>query len=242
MPEKITLYTAKICPYAHRAEIALALANVPYTRYEIDLRNKPEWYLPKVNPVGKVPAIAYGGPDVSPDQPSPESTKLNESLVLVEFVADLFPDSGILPKDPVLRARARLFIDAVSNKFSPANASVIHNGGDPEPLVQAIEQLQSLLPSQGFAIGEFSAADIAIAPFIARLELNLENDLGGYPEGKGEGQRILNLIRSPKLTRWQEYSRALLAHPAVASTFDREHLLQSYKRRFAELRAKKYAS
>lgn len=37
-----------------QVEIALALANVHYTRYEIDLRNKPEWYLPKVNPVGKV--------------------------------------------------------------------------------------------------------------------------------------------------------------------------------------------
>lgn len=168
-----------------------------------------------------MPTIAYGGPDVPPDQPSPESTKLNESLVLVELLADLYPDTGILPKDPVLRAKVRLFIDAVSVKFSPANFSVVHNGGDPELLVQALEHLQSLLPPQGFALGDFSAADIAIAPFVARVELNLENDLGGYPEGKGEGQRILDLIRSPKLARWQEYSKAILSHPAVASTFDR---------------------
>lgn len=37
-----------------QAEIALAEAKAEFTRYEIDLRNKPEWYLPKVNPVGKV--------------------------------------------------------------------------------------------------------------------------------------------------------------------------------------------
>ena len=37
-----------------QVEIALAEANVQFTRYEIDLQNKPEWYLPKVNPVGKV--------------------------------------------------------------------------------------------------------------------------------------------------------------------------------------------
>ena len=121
----------------------------------------------------------------------------------------------------MLRAKARLFIDAVSTKFAPANFSVLHNGGDPAPLVDALVHLQALLPPQGFAIGEFSAADIAIAPFIARTELNLENDLGGFPAGKGEGQRILELIRSPKLARWQEYSKAVLAHPAVASTFDR---------------------
>ncbi|KAH7909602.1 hypothetical protein BJ138DRAFT_1154831 [Hygrophoropsis aurantiaca] len=48
----------------------------------------------------QIPAIAYGGPDVPPETPSPDSTKLAESLVLVEFVADLFPQSGILPTDP----------------------------------------------------------------------------------------------------------------------------------------------
>ncbi|PSR74370.1 hypothetical protein PHLCEN_2v9878 [Hermanssonia centrifuga] len=235
MSEQLTLYTAK-------TEIALAEADARFTRYEIDLRNKPEWYLPKVNAVGKVPAIAYGGPQVPPDQPSPESVKLNESLVLVEFVADLYPNSGILPKDPVLRAKARLFIDAVSNKFSPANFSVIHNDGDPEQLVQALEHLQSLLPPTGFAVGEYSLADIAIAPFLGRLHLNLANDLGGFPEGKGEGERILKLLQSPKLARFQEYTKALLERPSFVATFDKDHILQSGKKRFAELRAKKYGA
>ena len=156
-----------------------------------------------------------------PDQPSPESIKLNESLVLVEFIADLLPESGILPKDPVLRAKASLFVDTVSTKIAPAQAAVIINGGDPEQLVQAYEHLQALLPPQGFAIGEFSLADIAVAPFLARILLNLENDLGGFPEGKGEGEKILNLIRSPKLARFQEYTNAVLARPSVASTFDK---------------------
>ncbi|KAJ3553877.1 hypothetical protein NM688_g3387 [Phlebia brevispora] len=164
----------EVCPYAQRVEIALAEAGAEFTRYEIDLKNKPEWYLPKVNPVGKVPAIAYGGPKVPADQPSPESVKLNESLVLVEFVADLFPESGILPKDPVL-----------------PNFAVVSEGGDPEQLVKALVQIQDLLPPEGFAIGEYSAADIAITPFLARLKLSLENDLGGYPAGKGEGTEDL---------------------------------------------------
>ncbi|KAJ6614340.1 hypothetical protein B0H10DRAFT_2221347 [Mycena sp. CBHHK59/15] len=43
------------------------------TRFEIDLSNKPEWYAPKINPTSKVPAIAYGGLQVPPDQPSPNS-------------------------------------------------------------------------------------------------------------------------------------------------------------------------
>ena len=145
---------------------------------------------------------------------------MTESLVLVEFIADLFPESGILPKDPVLRAKARLFIDAVSTKFYPAQAAVVVNGGDPEELVKAYEHMQALLPPVGFAVGEFSVADIAIAPFLARIEVYLANDLGGYPAGKGEGSRILGLLQSPKLTRIQEYSKAVRVHPSVATTFD----------------------
>ncbi|KAG6805318.1 hypothetical protein H0H93_005077, partial [Arthromyces matolae] len=70
-------------------EIALAESGLEFTRFEIDLQNKPEWYATRVNPASKVPAIAYGGPAVAPDDPSPESTKLAESLVLLEFIADL---------------------------------------------------------------------------------------------------------------------------------------------------------
>jgi glutathione S-transferase len=34
--------------------MALEEAKAKYTRYEVDLWNKPEWFVAKVNPVGKV--------------------------------------------------------------------------------------------------------------------------------------------------------------------------------------------
>lgn len=37
-----------------KAELALKESKLPYTRFEIDLKNKPEWYAPQVNPVSKV--------------------------------------------------------------------------------------------------------------------------------------------------------------------------------------------
>lgn len=148
--------------------------------------------------------------------------KLNESLVLVEFVADLYPESGMLPKDPVLRAKARIFIDAVSNKLTQTQYKVINRGeGTAEDLVQAYESLQALLPPKGFVVGDFSIADIAIAPFLARIELLLSNDLGAWPAGKGEGQRILGLLQQPKLTRIWEYWKELQKRPSVADTFDK---------------------
>jgi len=48
---KITLYTNHVCPWAHRAHIALKELGLPYEEVIIDLDTPREaWYL-KINPV-----------------------------------------------------------------------------------------------------------------------------------------------------------------------------------------------
>ncbi|KAI0824916.1 thioredoxin-like protein [Trametes gibbosa] len=234
MPERITLYSAKICPFAQRTEIALAEAKAPFTRYEIDLSNKPEWYAPKVNPASKVPAIAYGGPEVPPDQPSPESIKIAESLVLVEFIADLYPDSGILPTDPVERARVRFFIEGVSSKLIPAWYGYFLRNAPVEDFYAALEYIQSLLPAEGFAIGKFSAADIAIAPFLARTRLSLLNELGKYPEG--DGKKVWETATTGKFARINKYVGDIFARESFKATFDEAYVTKAFAARFANLR------
>ncbi|KAH7925069.1 hypothetical protein BV22DRAFT_465355 [Leucogyrophana mollusca] len=103
--QQLTLYRFKASPFAHKIELALTEAKAAYKVYDLDLANKPEWFTAKDNPASKVPAITYGGPDVPPEDPSPLSEKLAESAVVLEFVADIYPESGLLPKDPVLRAK-----------------------------------------------------------------------------------------------------------------------------------------
>jgi hypothetical protein len=68
-----------MCPFAHRVscfdiggklrlnisqvEIALAEANASFSCFEIeDLRNKPQWYIEKVNPASQVHTHAAAGP------------------------------------------------------------------------------------------------------------------------------------------------------------------------------------
>ena len=169
-----------------------------------------------------IPAITYGGPDVPPDQPSPESAKLVESLALVEFVADLFPSSGVLPADPVKRAQARFFIEGVSSKFVPAWSGVQFRNAPVNDLYAALQYLQSLLPAEsGFVIGEFSAADIAIAPFLARMRISFQNDIGTFPEG--EGPKIYAEITgagSGKFARLAKYQEDLFARESFKATFD----------------------
>ncbi|KAJ7106229.1 glutathione S-transferase [Mycena epipterygia] len=237
MPEQITLYTAKICPFAHRVELALAEAKVGYNRFEIDLSNKPEWYAPKVNPASKVPAIAYGGPQVSPDLPSPDSVKIAESLILVEFVADLEPQSNILPKDPVQRAKVRFFIDAISTKFLPAYMGPLARGQSFEPFWDALQVLQDLLPAdKTYAVGdEYTAADIAITPFLARLEVALKNDIGAYKEGEGK-KAAEYFFAGERFKRFVKYFEAIKARESFKATFDADYIKEKYSVRFANLR------
>ncbi|KAI1784651.1 glutathione S-transferase C-terminal-like protein [Ganoderma leucocontextum] len=236
MPERITLYTAKICPFAQRTEIALHEAKANFVRHEIDLQNKPEWYAPKVNPASKVPAIAYGGPETASDDPSPQSTKLAESLILVEFVADLFPAANLLPADPIARAQARFFIDAVGTKFTPAWFAYLQGKGTLDALYDAASFLQGLLPPTGYAVGAYSVADVAITPFLARARVALLNELGAYPEG--EGKKVLQTLTSGegKFARFGKYFNDVLARESFKATFDEAYVTERYKARFGNLR------
>lgn len=141
----------------------------------------------------------------------------------MEFVVDLHPDANILPRDPILRAKARFFIDAVSTKYIPAAyIAYIINGeeGAREKLFKATEDIQALLPSEGYAIGEWSIADAAITPFLARIVVSLENDIGRYPEG--EGPATLNDLRqSQKFKRFNKYLQDVTCRQSFTKTFDK---------------------
>ncbi|EPT05800.1 hypothetical protein FOMPIDRAFT_127125 [Fomitopsis schrenkii] len=218
MPETLTFYTARICPYAHRVELALEEAHANYTKCVIDLQNKPAWYAPRVNLASK---------------PSPESVKLTESLVLLEFVADLYPNTHILPADPVQRARARFFVEAVSTKLVPAWMTLLKSG-TPESSQAFLNAID--LPPQGFAIGEYSIADISVAPFVARAHVALGNEIGAY--AVGEGKRNLEALHQPRFARFQKYWADLQARPSFQATFNKDYITEEYKQRFGNLRAK----
>ena len=165
--------------------------------------------------------MAYGSPKSDPEHPSPESAKIAESLVLLEFVADLYPDSGLLPKDPVERARVRFFIDALSTKLFPPFAAFFFRGEAADPFVAAVAEIQELLPPDArFVVGDhFTIADAAFAPFLGRWELNLRNDLGKFAEGTGP--RVYEeLFESERFARLQKLYASLSSRESFKNSFD----------------------
>jgi glutathione S-transferase len=100
----LTLVSHKLCPYVQRAAIALAEKGVPFDRKDIDLANKPEWFL-KISPLGKVPVLLDG------NQP------IFESAVILEYLEETQPNP-LHPKNPLRRAQHRAWIEFGSSVLS----------------------------------------------------------------------------------------------------------------------------
>lgn len=152
-----------------------------------------------------------------PDEPSPESEKLVESLALLEFVADVFPEAKLLPASPVQRARARAFIAIYQNYLHDQFRDAFFRGEPVGPFLQALETLQSALPPAGFAVGEWSLAEAAVAPFLARMMLYLDAGLGRYSEADGESMRAA--LASARFARISQYVQDIRARPSFVKTW-----------------------
>ncbi|KAI0747099.1 thioredoxin-like protein [Daedaleopsis nitida] len=227
--EQITLYGDFYSPFVHRVQIALEDAKAEYTLYPISPMHKPSWFVSKVNPTTtKIPAMTYGGPKTSPDEPSPESVKLTESLVMVEFIAELFPESKLHPADLVKRAQARLFISIVEAKLHDGFIKFFAAGSPNTVLLDAIEALQVRLPETGFAVGEWSIADISAVPTLLRFLALLERDFGKYPVG--EGKKTLEELQKPKFARIMRYIAEAKEHPSVKKTWNEAGTMKVFKK------------
>ena len=171
----------------------------------------------------QVPYIVYGGPKLQPgDSPSPDLPQLGESLVILEFLADAFPSAKLLPSDPFLRAKARLFYRAVEDKFRPAFVGIIFKQAPKEDLYAAVEHMQGLLPpTSGFAVGEWSIADAAFLPDYLRTIAFLEIDNAFSQIAPGLAKEVLATLReSPRFARIRAYVAESLARPSGAKTWD----------------------
>jgi len=240
MPEQITFYhdTLKLSPWCYRVEMALLEAGATYTSCGLDIYNKPAWFA-QANPLtGKIPTIAYGGPNVSPEEPSPLSFKLTESLVILEFLADLFPDSGLLPpaSNPTARARVRFFIDVVTRDLEKPLLEA-GRGGGPEAfdkMIEGLEKIQALLPDPDageYALGkDFTNADCMLAPLLAFCQLACKTGLGRFEPGAE--LKLKEALAGEKLERLRRYQKTLWERESVKKVIDFERVEGLWRARF----------
>src|SRR5215470_4136993 len=100
MAAPLKLISHKLCPYVQRAVIALSEKGVPFERIDIDLANKPDWFL-KISPLGKVPVLTTEQGEVA----------LFESNVICEYIEETQGGRRLHPEDPLARAQHRAWME-----------------------------------------------------------------------------------------------------------------------------------
>ena len=102
MAPPLKLISHKLCPYVQRAVIALTEKGVAFERIDIDLANKPGWFL-KISPLGKVPVLT-----VATDR---GEVALFESNVICEFIEETQAGAKLHPEDALQRAEHRAWME-----------------------------------------------------------------------------------------------------------------------------------
>jgi glutathione S-transferase len=189
----------------------LSEKQIPFQVTEIDLKNKPDWFL-KISPYGKVPVLQHDG------------TVVYESAVINEYLDEVFPDVPMLADAPAERAQLRIWIDFCNTRVQPGLAAVMRaEPEDFEARVKAFEESLAMLedhlerndrPAPFFAGERFTLVDATFAPAFERFAVLPR--LRGY-EIPG---------RFPRIRRWVA---ALENHPSVVATATPlDELLRNY--------------
>ncbi|MDP2760718.1 MAG: glutathione S-transferase N-terminal domain-containing protein [Sideroxyarcus sp.] len=156
------LYSGTICPYSHRCRIVLYEKGMDFEVIDVDLLNRTE-DIAVINPYNKVPVLVE------------RDLILFEANIINEYIDERFPHPQLMPPDPVMRGRARLFLHRFEQELY-SQVDAIEQGGKAADKARAairdnLTQLAQILTKQKFLLGdEFSMLDVAIAPLLWRLE------------------------------------------------------------------------
>jgi glutathione S-transferase len=183
MTSHLKLISHKLCPYVQRAVIALTEKGVAFERVDIDLANKPDWFL-AISPLGKTPVLQVG------------ESAIFESAVILEYLEETEP-KPLHPANPLFRAEHRSWIEfgsAVLNDiagfYAAANEATFK--AKVSQLEQRFARLEARVAAAPWFDGEkFSLVDAVFGPVFRYFDVFDEIADFGILAGK------------PKLARWR---------------------------------------
>ncbi|WP_049733322.1 glutathione S-transferase family protein [Rhizobium ecuadorense] len=204
--DRPTLYIANknYSSWSFRPWMALTGAGIDFEEVLIpfdDAGGNPN--IKAVSPTGRVPLLQHG------------ALKIWESLAIIEYAAELYPDAGLLPADRAQRALARSVSMEMLSSFRAMRSACPMNIRRPKARIalpdgvdadiRRIETIwRDLLQQSGgpFLFGAFGAADAMFAPVVNRFEIyDLVN--------RSDTLAYMQTIKAhPAWRTWEEAARA----------------------------------
>jgi glutathione S-transferase len=200
MVSRLVLVSHQLCPYVQRAAIVLTEKELPFDRIDIDLANKPDWFL-QVSPLGKTPVLLVAGEPIF------------ESSVICEYLDDtILP--ALHPTDALSRARHRAWMEfgsavlsTIANFYNAPDMPALERKA--AELRSRFEQLEAALAAGPYFGGShFSMVDAVFAPIFRYFDVF---------DGIADFGVLADL---PRLQAWRE---ALASRASVRSAVHPEY-------------------
>jgi glutathione S-transferase len=212
MSLRLVIANKNYSSWSMRPWLALHAAGIAFEEVMLEF-DTPAWEtrVPAATPSGRVPVLWVDGVAVW------------DSLAILETVAELQPEAGLWPRDPVARMRARSLAAEMHSGFTelrthmPMNIRARHPGKGRTPAVlrdidrifAAWDECRSARDRGGdFLFGAFGNVDAMFAPVAMRFvtyEVELPEPAAGY---------VAALREHPSVRAWVE--AALREHAVVA--------------------------
>jgi glutathione S-transferase len=196
----LKLISHRLCPYVQRAVIALSEKGVAFERIDIDLANKPDWFL-KISPLGKTPVLVVG------------DHAIFESAVILEYLEET-ETKPLHPADPLARGEHRAWIEFGSAVLNDIGG--FYSAPDEAAFKAKVVQLE-----QRFARLELR---VAAAPWFDGARFSLVDAVFGpvfrYFDVFDEIADFGILAGKPQLARWRQ---SLAARPSVKSAVSSDY-------------------
>ncbi|XP_042483007.1 probable glutathione S-transferase [Macadamia integrifolia] len=219
MGEELKLFGYWSSPFSCRVKWALKLKGLDYEYIEEDLFNKSALLL-QYNPIyKKIPVLVHGGKPVV------------ESIVILQYIEETWPENPLLPTDPYERAVARFWTKFAEDKTSSI-WSMFHTVGEKQEkaIKGCLEMLRTIeehgLGEKKFFGGEtIGLADLAfgwIAHWLGVLEDLLD-------------QKWVDAHTFPRLHAWIQNFREVSV--IKENLPDRDQMFLFYKCRMEKLSA-----
>jgi glutathione S-transferase len=210
-----TIYHIPVCPFCQRLDILLTLKG---RRDDVDFHvidittPRPDWFLAKTRGTTALPVMETA-----------DGLVLRESLVIMQYLEDVYPQPPLARQDPYGHAVEGMLV-AMERDFVAQGYTLLMNqeAGKRDALTAAMldayAQLDAFLaehaPAGCFLFGDFGWAETVFTPFFQRFWF-LE-----YYEG-------FELPREARFERVRTWIDACLAHPA-AQQVTKEEIVKLY--------------
>ena len=210
MALKLVIGNKNYSSWSLRPWIAMTVAGIAFTEevVSLDAADFPE-RVRKISATGKVPALADG------------DTHVWESLAILEYLAEKYPQAGLWPADPAARAHARSIAAEMHAGFTPLRRHYPMNVRRPVKPREATEEVTAHIQridrmwtdcrgrfgaAGPFLFGAFGAADAMYAPVVSRFHT--------YAVAVGPVARAY-MTAVMALPAWAEWSAAARQEPWV---------------------------